>query len=138
MRLLITALLCLALTTGLCPADPKPNFTGSYALAAKKTDRQFSLDVEQNGERAKVNFSAAMTDGTGAAPDAEGSGKIEDGVLSFKFKDSYDNEGTCTLQRLPNDAYELAMTVTKVVEASPFHFYGKLLLKKVSDHPADQ
>ena len=40
-----------------------------------------------------------MADGSGAAPDAEGAGEIEDGVLSFKFKDSFDNEGTGRFNR---------------------------------------
>ncbi len=113
-------------------ADPPSNFGGSYELAGQRTDRQFSLEVRQSGSRVKVDFTAAMADGSGAAPDAEGDGKIEDGVLSFKFKDSFDNEGRCKLQ--PNHGvYRLDMVVTKVVEPSPLHFYGTLLLKKTSD-----
>jgi hypothetical protein len=115
---------------------PKPDFNGSYELAGKRTDRVFSLVVQLNGRRAKISFSASMADGSGAAPDAEGSGKIVDGALSFKFKDSFDNEGTCKLQFLPaTDLYQLDMVVTKVVEPSPLHFYGTLQLKKTSDRP---
>jgi len=73
-----------------------------------------------------------MADGSGAAPDAEGDGKIENGVLSFKFKDSFDNEGRCKLQP-SRGGYLLDMVVTKVAEPSPLHFYGTLLLKKTSD-----
>ena len=113
-------------------AAPPPSYNGSYELSGNRTDRQFSLEVRQSGARAKIDFSAAMTDGSGAAPDAEGQGEIEDGVLSFKFKDSFDNEGTCTLQP-SHGGYRLAMVVTKVVESSPLHFYGTLLLKKVSE-----
>ncbi len=110
---------------------PKTNFTGSYELLGKRTDRVFSMAVQLNGRRAKINFSASMADGTGAAPDAEGTGKIQDGVLNFKFKDSFDNEGTCKLQFLPSsESYQLDMVVTKVVEPSPLHFYGTLQLKK--------
>jgi hypothetical protein len=95
-------------------ADPPPIYNGSYELAGKRTDRDFFLEVRQTGSRAKVNFSASMADGTGAAPDAEGDGRIEDGVL-------------------PHGGYQLDMVVTKMVEAAPLHFYGTLLLKKVSD-----
>ncbi len=115
---------------------PKPDFTGSYELAGKRTDRVFSLQVHLNGHRAKVSFSASMADGSGAAPDAAGTGKVADGVLSFKFKDSFDNEGTCKLRLLPNSSlYQLDMTVTKVVEPSPLHFYSTLQLRKTSARP---
>jgi hypothetical protein len=125
----------LAATTAAAHAGSPPNFNGSYELAGNRSDRQFSLEVRQIGSRAKINFSASMTDGSGAAPDAQGQGEIDDGVLSFKFKDSFDNEGTCKLQPSPR-GYQLAMVVTKVVESSPLHFYSNLLLKKVSDQTA--
>jgi len=112
----------------------KPNFSGSYALAGKRTDRVFILEVQARGKRANISFSAAMADGNGAAPDADGTGKIEDGVLSFKFKDSFDNEGTCKLQFLPaTGLYQLDMVITKVADSSPLHFYGTLQLKKTAD-----
>jgi hypothetical protein len=72
-----------------------------------------------------------MADGSGAAPDATGRGEVEEGVLSFKFKDSYNNEGTGTLV-LKNHAYHLTLTVTKVVDFAPFHFYGGMLLKQTT------
>jgi hypothetical protein len=114
-------------------ADAPPNFSGNYELAGKRSDREFSLEVKQKGSRAEVTFSASMADGTGAAPDGVGKGEIEDGVLSFKFKDSFNNEGTCTLQPA-KVGFQLNINVTKVVDASPFHFYGELLMKKTSDH----
>jgi hypothetical protein len=52
-------------------------------------------------------------------------------VLSFAFKDSFNNEGTCTLAS-GKDGYHLDMVVSKVVDPSPFHFYGNVLLKKTS------
>jgi hypothetical protein len=117
---------------------PKPDFNGSFELAGKRTDRVFSLDVHMDGKRATINFSASMADGSGAAPDAFGTGKLKDGTLSFKFKDSFDNEGTCKLQFLPaSELYQLEMVVTKVVEPSPLHFYGTLQLKKTSIPPTN-
>jgi hypothetical protein len=109
----------------------KPDYSGNFVLAGKRTDRAFFLAVDLKGRRAKVNFSASMVDGSGASPDAEGAGKIEDDVLNFKFKDSFANEGTCKLRLLPGTSiYQLDMVVTKVVEPSPLHFYGTLQLQK--------
>ena len=112
----------------------EPNYSGHYELADAKTkaDRTFSLEVKQTGDRASISFSAAMVDGSGAAPDGTGKGHVEDGVLSFKFKDSFNNEGTCTLESKP-DGFHLCMTVMKVVDPGPFHFYGNIPLKKTSD-----
>ena len=110
-------------------AATSTNYSGHYELTEAKTSRTFSLDVKQTGSRAEVSFSAEMADGSGAAPDGEGKGRVEDGVLSFGFKDSFDNEGTCTLES-KKDGFHLSMVVTKVVDSGPFHFYGNLLLKK--------
>jgi hypothetical protein len=110
----------------------EPNYNGHYELIDAKNSRSFSLDVKQTGSRAQVSFSAAMADGSGAAPDGTGKGHVEDGVLSFKFKDSFKNEGTCTLEGKTN-VYHLNIIVTKVADPGPFHFYGNLPLKKTSD-----
>jgi hypothetical protein len=110
------------------------NFTGHYELTEAKASRTFTLDVNQIRSRADVTFSAAMADGSGAAPDGEGKGRVEDGVLSFNFKDSFNNEGTCTLASM-HDGYHLSITVIKVVDSGPFHFYGNILLKKTSAKP---
>ena len=110
-------------------AEGETNYGGHYVLADGKAGRTFSLVVKQKASRAEVTFSAAMDDGSGAAPDGTGKGRVEDGVLSFDFKDSFDNEGTCTLS-LGKDGYFLSMTVIKVVDPSPFHFYGNILLKR--------
>jgi hypothetical protein len=112
----------------------KINYSGHYELADAKAARTFSLEVKQTGSRANVSFSAAMADGSGAAPDGTGKGRVEDGVLSFDFKDSFNNEGTCTLESR-TDGYHLSMTVIKVIDPGPFHFYGNVLLKKTSDKP---
>ncbi len=110
----------------------KTDYSGHYELANAKARRIFSLDVRQTKTRAVVAFAASMMDGSGAAPDGEGQGRIEDGVLSFAFTDSFKNEGTCTLAT-GKGGYCLSMTVLKVVNTSPFHFYGTVLLKKTTD-----
>lgn len=115
-------------------ASKETNYNGHYELADAKGSRTFSIEVKQTGSRAEVSFSAAMTDGSGTAPDGKGKGRVEDGVLSFSFKDSFNNEGTCTLASR-KDGYHLNMTVSKVVDPGPFHFYGNILLKKTSSKP---
>jgi hypothetical protein len=117
-------------------AAMETHFSGHYELADVKAGRTFSLDIKQAGSKAEISFSAAMADGSGAAPDGTGKGRVEDGVLSFAFQDSFKNKGTCTLQFM-RDGYHLSMTVTKVVDPSPFHFYGNVLLKKTSIKPQD-
>ncbi len=109
----------------------EPNFDGHYELADGKAGRTFSLEVKQKDTRADVSFSAAMADGSGPAPDGTGQGRIENGMLSFAFKDSFNNEGTCTME-LGKGGYHLCMTVVKVVDPRPFHFYGNVLLKRAS------
>src|ERR1700682_5039995 len=63
------------------------NYSGHYELTDVKAGRTFSLEVPQTGSRPNVSFSAAMEDGSDAAPDGTGKGRVEDGILSFKFKD---------------------------------------------------
>jgi len=114
-----------------------PVYTGHYELADAKADRSFTLDVKQDKNRADISFSASMADGSGAAPDGTGKGRVEDGVLSFSFEDSFNNKGTCTLQ-LKNGLYFLNMTVVKIADISPLHFYGTVSLKKTSSKAEEQ
>ncbi len=112
------------------------NYTGHYETPAAKTDWSFSLDVTQTGTKATISFSAGMTDGSGAAPDGDGDGKVDtNGALHFTFKDSFDNEGTAILTA-GKDGYHLAMTVTKAVDPRALQFYDDLLLLKKSDKPS--
>lgn len=134
--LIIFALALLGGTLLAHASDAKNSFAGEYVLADAKSDRSFQLDVKQVNSRADISFSAAMNDGSGAAPDGEGQGRVEDGVLSFKFKDSFDNEGTCTLKPA-NGGYRLSMTIVKIADVSPMHFYGDVSLRKVSSKPAN-
>jgi hypothetical protein len=115
-------------------AATEADYTGRYELVDAKAGRAFSLEVRQTHARADVSFSAAMDDGSGSAPEGQGKGRIKDGVLSFAFKDSFKNEGTCTLAS-GKGGYHLDMTVLKVVDPSPFHFYGNVLLKKTVSGP---
>ena len=107
------------------------NFNGHYELTPVRQDRSFSLDVKQDGSRVTISFAAAMADGSGAAPEATGKGHVEGGIVSFKFKDNFKNEGSATLE-LKNNVYQLSLVVLKVVDPSPFHFYGTVTLKQTT------
>jgi len=132
--ILAAGALLLGLMGPLLPAaDDKIDFTGHYELAGKDLDRSFSWDINQTDSQAKIAFSASMLDGSGAAPDGEGSGSVDkSGQLKFTFKDSFDNEGTGVLVS-KKDGYHLTMTVTKVGDSRPLRFYGDVLLRKTSD-----
>jgi len=113
-----------------------PNYTGHYETPASQTDWAFSLDVTQTGTKATISFSAGMADGSGAAPDGGGDGKIDkSGALHFTFTDSFDNEGTAILTA-GKDGYHLSMNVTKAVDSREMRYYGDLLLVKKSNKPS--
>jgi hypothetical protein len=51
-----------------------------------------------------VFFSAAYSDGHGAAPEADGTGKVTSkGAVEFRWEDSLKNAGTGTITRSGND-----------------------------------
>ena len=116
--------LFVALGVGTAQATTPVDFTGHYELADAHADRSFSLDITQTGTKTDLSFSASMNDGSGAAPDGDGKGKMDTpGILTFTFKDSFENEGIGTLE-FKKDGYHLKLTATKVVEPRPLRFYG--------------
>jgi hypothetical protein len=133
LALFIVAVICSGgLTNARAAADV--NYSGHYVMADKKADRSFTLDVTQTKRRAEISFAAAMTDGSGAVPHGTGKGRVEDGVLSFDFKDNYKNEGTCTLKP-GKDGFVLSITVATLADISPIHFYGTVSLRRTSGQP---
>jgi hypothetical protein len=124
------AAIMLALSVLRSGAATALDYTGHYELAAADVHRHFYLDVHQQEHRADVSFVTAATDAD--APDGSGKGQISNaGILSFKFRDSFNNEGTCTLQP-QGSIYHLSMVVTKIVQPKPLHFYGDVVLRKVA------
>ncbi len=112
------------------------DYTGHYELANTKADYAFSLDVTQTGSEVHLTFSASMTDGSGAAPDGDGQGRINPaGTLEFTFKDSFDNAGSGTLVPGP-EGYHLKLNPTTVADPRVLHLYGDAVLKKTADKPS--
>jgi hypothetical protein len=132
--------LIIAIVAGLVietSAQAKPmDYTGHYERTDTNSGAAFSLDITQTGIKANVSFSAGREDGSGAAPDGGGEGTVDrKGVLTFKFTDSFNNEGTATLDR-EKDGYHLEMNVSSVAEPRAMSLYGSLLLKKTSAKPS--
>ena len=84
----------------------------------------FQLSIEQSGSKMQVSFDAAWADGHGAAPEAEGPATVSGNMVSFTFKDTFDNSGTGTITRAGNDIL-VSINPTHVVEPRCLAFYGK-------------
>lgn len=130
-RLFLVMLLALGMPAFAASA---PDFTGHYELA-KSTAKAFALDVTQKDGKAEVSFSAGHEDGSGAAPDGDGKGRINaQGELTFSFTDSFGNTGSAVLRRT-SSGYRLAMKMDKVEEPRALVHYGILSLKRTSTKP---
>jgi hypothetical protein len=114
-------------------SDVRVNYTGHYEVVDKHPERIFTLYLNQSGSRVHVTFSAADLNDAGARPTGEGDGRVNDrGILKFKFKDNFANEGVATLEPAKN-YYRFEMRITKLINPGPLHFYGVLIMKKASD-----
>jgi hypothetical protein len=116
-------LLFVALALFLVAAGP-PNFAGEYA-DKKFLNGQgvFQLSLEQTGDNVSVFFSAGYNDGHGAAPEAEGRGKITaKGTAEFTFEDSFKNAGSGTINRSA-DGVIVAIKTTRVADPRCLAFY---------------
>ena len=114
--------------------QPAKDLTGHYELT-KSSKSAVSFDVQQKGKTAIISFSAAHVDGSGAAPDGDGVGKVNNkGELVFTWTDSFSNAGTAVF-RQDGKRYRLSMEPLKVEEPRAVVFYGDILLKRTSTKP---
>jgi hypothetical protein len=100
-----------------------PNWAGEY------TDKKFmnglavfQMTVTQSGNAWHVAFDGAYVDGHGAAPEAEGPGKVSGNTLQFTWKDTFSNSGTGTITRAGDDII-ISIKPTHVAEARCLVFY---------------
>ena len=115
-------------------ADPAESLTGHYELVKKGRD-VLSFDVLQVGKKVTLSFSAAHVDGSGAAPDGDGEGKVNTkGELEFKWTDTFDNAGTGNFHH-EGKTYRLTLNTTKVTDARAMAFYGERFLQRTSTKP---
>ncbi|MCE9610008.1 MAG: hypothetical protein K8R23_07340 [Chthoniobacter sp.] len=113
------------------PATPK-DFSGRYERSGDGKS-VFILHVRQTGANAEIEFSASRADGTGAAPEGNGTGALnEKGELACDFEDSFGNKGTAVL-RTSRGNFQLSLTAVKVAEPRAVKFYGDISLRRTPD-----
>jgi hypothetical protein len=102
-----------------------PNFAGEFAdKKFLKGQGVFQMSLEQSGNELLVFFSAVHNDGHGAAPEADGKGKVTSkGAVEFKWKDSFQNSGSGTITRAGDDII-VSIKPTKVADSRCMEFYG--------------
>ena len=120
-RSLVFTALVLALAS--IAAGP-PNFAGEYADKNFLNGQGvFELSLEQNGSNVTIFFSAGYNDGHGAAPEADGTGKVTSkGTIEFTFEDSFKNAGTGTISH-SGDGVTLSLKTSRVVDPRCLVFY---------------
>jgi hypothetical protein len=109
------------------------NFAGEYADKNFLNGQAvFQMSLQQSGDTVSVWFSAGYNDGHGAAPEADGTGKVTNkGTVEFKFKDSSKNAGTGRIA-LADEGIMVSFKTKHVSDSSCLEFYGqKLRLKRV-------
>jgi hypothetical protein len=107
------------------------NFAGEYADKNFLKGRGvFQMSLEQSDAGVSVFFSAAHNDGRGAAPEADGSGKVTSkGTVDFKWEDSLKNAGTGTITRAGEDVL-VSIKATRVTDSRCLEFYGQKMRLK--------
>ena len=116
------------------PAEEKvaPDFTGRYERTGDPKS-VLILHVRHTGDSAEMEFSAGRADGSGAAPDGTGKGRLNDkGELEFTFDDSLGNKGTAVFKKA-GAAYQLTIKAETVADARAAKLYGVIALKRTVD-----
>jgi hypothetical protein len=132
-RRIVLPLLAIAVVTTAIAADPA-NFTGEFADKKFLNGQAvFQMSLEQNGNTVTVWFSAGYSDGHGAAPEANGTGKVAGkGSVEFTFQDSYKNAGTGTIARAGEDVV-VSIKTTRVADSTCLEFYKQnIRLRRVA------
>jgi hypothetical protein len=115
------------------PTPAVENFSGTYADENFLNGRAvFRMSLQQSGDTVSVWFSASYNGGHGAAPTANGTGKVTDkGTVQFKFKDSSKNAGTGRIAPAGENII-VSFKTKHVSDSSCLEFYGqKMRLKRV-------
>ena len=106
-------------------AVPPEGWTGEWADKHFQNGQAvFQLSLEQNGNSVSVIFSAVHNDGQGAAPEADGKGKLTKAGVEFTWSDSFNNSGTGTIRRAGSDVI-VSLKPTHVADSRCLPFYGQ-------------
>jgi hypothetical protein len=119
----IAVIIASAVTSSSFAAEPT-NFAGEYAdKKFLKGQGVFQMSLEQNGNNVSVFFSTAYSDGHGAAPEADGTGKVTSkGTVEFRWEDSLKNAGTGTITRSGDDVI-VSIKTMRVADSRCLEFY---------------
>ena len=114
-------------------ANPhKHSLLGDYAYTSGNNpdDVSINITVSRKGNAFHLAFQASHPDGSGAAPDGDGDGKLDaNGVFHFTFSDSFSNRGKGTFRRTAK-GYELTIDITDVADPRCMPFYGTFTLRR--------
>jgi len=106
-------------------------FGGKYEAAARGKSF-FSFEVAPKGDGFSVSFSAGNEDGSGAAPDGDGTGKLNKrGELEFTFEDSFANKGRGVLRR-DGKQFVVTLDLTATKDSRAAVHYGERRLKRIA------
>src|SRR3954452_2835190 len=115
--------LCFLMLSSVVVAAGVETFGGEWADKNFRSNSVFQLSLEQTGSDVSVFFSANRKDGGGAAPEADGKGKVSGGTVQFTWSDSFSNSGTGTIKKSGNDLI-VSIKTTKVADSRCLAFYG--------------
>ena len=107
-----------------CVLAGTPDFAGEYADKKFLNGQSvFQLSLEQSGNTVSVFFSAGYNDGHGAAPEADGKGKVTaKGTVEFTWEDGFKNAGTGVIAH-SGDGLNLSIKTTRVADSRCLAFY---------------
>jgi len=126
----LVAVSCVLLVSCAAPLSKNQNYSGSYQSVASDTDSRLSLEINQEGDSAKIELSAGNVSGRGTAPDASGTGKITtDGSLRFTFEDSFENKGSGELKP-EGKFYRIKWNALEFKDSRAGEHYTERLLNK--------
>jgi hypothetical protein len=103
---------------------------GAANLAGEYSDKKFlngqgvfELSLEQTGNNVSIFFSAGYNDGHGAAPEADGKGKVTTkGTVEFTLEDGNKNAGFGTILQTGDDVI-VSIKTTRVADPRCLAFY---------------
>jgi len=104
-------------------AAGEEHFAGEWADKHYRGNSVFQLSVEQSGNVVSIFFSANHSDGSGAAPEGHGKGKVTAGLAQFTWTDSFGNAGTGAIKKSGADVI-VSIKATSVADSRCLMFYG--------------
>jgi hypothetical protein len=123
-RIFAALILSMAFVSATLHGAGTENFAGEWADKNYHGNSVFQLSVEQTGSNVSIVFSANHTDGSGAAPEADGKGKLTGkGTVEFTWSDSFSNAGKGTIRKAGPDVIA-SIKATRVADSRCLIFYG--------------